>query len=495
MAEPRPSGSLGHKQQEVVNAISNQNVQASIGSVGTAPGGKDIKLTYTLQTEGRLNNPADFANIIVRSDIEGGQVRLGDVGRVELGQDTYATAITYNGKSSVAIMVAQTPGSNSLKTMAAVQARLQSLKKTFPAGVDYGMAYDATLTITASIEEILFTLSLTFVLVVLVCYVFLQDWRATLVPVVAIPVSLLATFAVLMAMGYTINLLTLFALVLAIGLVVDDAIVVVERVYHLMEHENLSAREAAVKAMQQVSVAIIAMTLVLLAIFVPVGFVAGLTGQIYRQFAVTISTAVLFSIVVALTLSPALCATMLKKQSTPKRGPLAWFNRGLNKSRDGYTTGSVWMAKRLAVPIMLLLVLAGVSGWFIKTTQTSLIPEEDQGAIFCNIQMPEGTSLDQTKALMQELSATYQKLDGMHTVLAITGFSLIGGKRRELRFHGGAPQPLGRAQDPRAANRGGNQENAGHCHQIPPSQDQHLHPAAHHGPGRQQRCGHPVAEH
>ncbi len=425
---------LGLSSQDVVSAISSQNIQASIGSVGAAPGGKDIKLVYTLQTQGRLNDPKDFGDIIVHSDSQGGQVRLKDVARVELGRDSYTYSTTHNGRPAVALMLSQTPGSNSLATMEAVQAEMKRLKSTWPSGVDYAMAYDATLTISASVQEILFTLLLTFGLVVLVCYVFLQDWRATLVPAVAIPVSLLSTFAVLMAMGYTINLLTMFALVLAIGSVVDDAIVVVERVYHLMEHEGLGPKDAAIKAMQEVSVAIIATTLVLLAIFVPVGFVAGLTGQIYRQFAVTISTAVLFSTIVALTLSPALCATMLRKQRPPKRGPLAWFNRGLDKGRDGYVVWSLWLAKRLALPVIILLVLVAISGMFYKTTQTSLIPPEDQGAIFSDVQLPEGATLARTEAIMKRLSATTRELKGVESVMAISGYSLIGGNGENVGF-------------------------------------------------------------
>ncbi|KMY68340.1 RND transporter [Desulfocarbo indianensis] len=425
---------LGLSSQDVVNAISSQNVQASIGSVGAAPGGEDIKLVYTLQTQGRLNDPKDFADIIIRSDPQGGQVRLKDVARVELGRDSYAYTTNYNGSPSVAMLLSQTPGSNSLATMEAVQVEMERLKANWPSGVDYAMAYDATLTITASVQEILFTLLLTFALVVLVCYVFLQDWRATLIPAVAIPVSLLSTFAVLMALGYTINLLTLFALVLAIGLVVDDAIVVVERVYHLMEIEGLKPKEAAIKAMQEVSVAIIAISMVLLAIFVPVGFVAGLTGQIYRQFAVTISTAVLFSTIVALTLSPALCATMLRKQRSPTRGPLAWFNRALDKSRDGYVVWSLWLAKRLAFPVIILLVLAAISGLFFKTTQTELIPAEDQGVIFTDVQLPEGATLARTKAVLDRFSNAARKLEGVHTMMAISGYSLIGGTGENVGF-------------------------------------------------------------
>ncbi|MCB2190107.1 MAG: efflux RND transporter permease subunit [Deltaproteobacteria bacterium] len=425
---------LGLSSQDVVNAISSQNIQASIGSVGASPGADDIKLVYTLKTQGRLNDPIDFSEIILRTDPQGGQVRLKDVARVELGRDSYAYSANYDNMPSVAIILAQTPGSNSLATMEGVRAEMKRLESTWPAGVTYAMAYDATLTITASVEEILYTLLLTFALVVLVCFVFLQDWRATLIPVVAIPVSLLSTFAVLMALDYTINLLTLFALVLAIGLVVDDAIVVVERVYHLMENEGLGPKDAAIKAMREVSVAIIAISLVLLAIFVPVGFVAGLTGQIYRQFAVTVSTSVLFSAIVALTLSPALCAILLRKQHGITRGPLAWFNRAMDKGRDGYVVWSMWLAKRLAFPVVILLALAAISGLFFYTTQTSLIPPEDQGVIFTDVQLPEGATLARTKALMKRISESTRKLDGVKSVMDLSGYSIIGGSGENVGF-------------------------------------------------------------
>ncbi len=432
--DPGRLEAMGLSSQDVLAAIRTQNLQASLGSVGSTPSGDDVMTVYTLQTTGRLNDTARFENIIVRSSKNGGQVRLKDVARVELGRSSYAYSSILNGIPAVAMGLMQTPGSNSLETMAAVKAEMERLQSQFPPGLNYSLAYDATLTIQASLEEVLFTLALTFFLVVLVCYVFLQDWRATLIPILAIPVSLLATFGVLLIMDYSINLLSLFALVLAIGLVVDDAIVVVERVFHLMEHEGLSPKEAAIKAMEQVSVAILAISLVLMAIFVPVGFVAGLTGQIYRQFAVTISVAVAFSTIVALSLSPALCATMLRSHHAPKRGPLAWFNHLLNQSRNVYTRLAAWLAKRLVLPICILLAFGAASGYLLDTTKTSLIPEEDRGAFFINIQLPEGSTISRTKHILKQVSKMAMESEGVSQVVGISGYSLISGSGENVAF-------------------------------------------------------------
>ena len=315
---------LGLNSNDVATAIRSQNIQASIGSVGSAPDDGSAKLTYTLKTQGRLNTPEDFANIVVRTGADGAVVYLKDVARIEKGASTYLYSSKYNGSNCVAMGVSRTPGSNSLEAMDALRTELNRLEKQYPSGVELVLPYDATEFVRTSIQEIVTTLGLTFLLVVIVCYVFLQDWRATLIPSITIPVSLCATFVVLTVLGYSINTLTLFGLVLAIGLVVDDAIVVVERVLELMESEGLDHKAATIKAMGQVSGAIIATTLVLLSIFVPIAFVGGITGKIYQQFAVAISAAVLFSTVNALTLSPALCATMLHVAKPKQHGPLRW---------------------------------------------------------------------------------------------------------------------------------------------------------------------------
>ena len=323
---PEKLTSLGLTADDVIAAIREQNVQAATGSIGTAPGSDAQQVQYTLRAQGRLKKVEDFENIIIRANPKGGVLRLRDVARVELGALTYASKSTLNGMSAVNMAIYRTSGANALQTIKAVEAEVKRLSERFPEGIQYRLVYDTTRFVQSAIQEIIFTLFITFLLVVGVTYLFLQDWRATLIPALTIPVSLVGSFAILLVLGFSANTITLFALILAIGLVVDDAIVVVENVQRVMQEENLGPRDAAIKAMGQVTGPIISTTLVLLAVFVPVGFIPGITGQLYKQFAVTISTAVLLSALNALTLSPALCATFLRPPRTITRGPLAWFS-------------------------------------------------------------------------------------------------------------------------------------------------------------------------
>ncbi len=411
----------------ITAAIESQNYQPSLGSVGAMPGDGTQQMVYTLQTQGRVNEVEDFKNIIVRTADQGGLVYLKDVARIEIGEESYRATSKFNNAPNVAIAVNQLSGANALDAMAAVKAEIERLSQSFPDDMNYMIGYDSTDYIRASIEEVVFTLILTFVLVVFVCYIFLQDWRATLVPSLTIPVSIFATFAVMLALGYSINMLTLFGLVLAIGLVVDDAIVVVERVLYLMETEKLSPKEATIKAMEQVSSAVVATTLVLLAIFVPVGFMGGITGRIYQQFAITISTSVAFSSVNALTLSPALCATLLRPLKASQSGPLFWFNQILNKSRDTYVAIVAIVARKVTVIALLLgLVVLGVYG-FLKISQTSFIPNEDQGVIMLNVQLPEGASRERTQKFIDEIYPLMKEEKGVDSVMIVVGASMIGG--------------------------------------------------------------------
>lgn len=413
--------------REIIAAIESQNYLPSLGSVGAMPGDGTQQMVYTLQTLGRLNEVESFKKIIVRGNENGGLVRLEDVARIEVGEEVYGTSSEFNAKPSVSIGLNLLSGANSLQTMAGIKKEIARLEKMLPEDVEIRVAYDATEYIQASIDEVVFTLILTFLLVIAVCYIFLQDWRATLIPTLTIPVSLFATFAVLLALGYSINLLTLFGLVLAIGLVVDDAIVVVERVLALMETEHLSPKDATIKAMEQVSSAVVATTLVLLAIFVPVGFMGGITGKVYQQFAVAISTAVVFSSLNALTLSPALCATLLRPLKPAQSGFLFWFNERVNSIRDRYTTLVAIFARKISV-IALFLGLFILSVWAIlQVSQTSFIPGEDQGAMFVNIQLPEGASRERTYKLVNEMYPTIKAEKGVASVLNIVGISLMGG--------------------------------------------------------------------
>ncbi len=411
----------------ITAAIESQNYQPSLGKVGAMPGDGNQQMVYSLQTQGRLNEVNDFENIVVRTAEQGGLVYLKDIARVEIGQESYSITSQFNNAPSVTIAMNLLSGANALDTMEGVKKELSRLSTFFPEDITYLIGYDATNYISASIEEVVFTLVLTFALVIGVCYLFLQDWRATLVPSLTIPVSLFATFAVMLALGYSINMLTLFGLVLAIGLVVDDAIVVVERVLYLMEDEGLTPKEATIKAMEQVSGAVIATTLVLLAIFVPVGFMGGITGRIYQQFAVAISTAVFFSAVNALTLSPALCATLLRPLKPYTRGPLYIFNKYLNFARDRYTGIVALIGRKVGVIAILLGLLILGNYAFLKISQTSFIPNEDQGVIMMNIQLPEGASRERTQKFIDKIYPILKNEPGVSDVMNVVGTSMIGG--------------------------------------------------------------------
>ncbi|MCB2227040.1 MAG: multidrug efflux RND transporter permease subunit [Desulfarculaceae bacterium] len=430
--DPRRLTALGLTAEDVISAIQSQNVQAVAGSIGTAPSADSQQVQYTLRSEGRLRTAQEFRNIIVRSNEAGGLVRVGDIAKVELGADTYTRFSTINGAPSLAMGVYQTTGSNALETIEAVEKEMARLAKRFPKGVEYQLTYDTTRYVRNAITEIITTLLITFCLVVAVTFLFLQDWRATLIPSLTIPVSLIGTIALLLAMGNSINTLTLFALVLSIGLVVDDAIVVTENVQRVMSEENLPAREATRKAMGQVTGPVIATTLVLLAVFVPVAFLPGITGKLYQEFAVTISTAVVLSSVNALTLSPALCATLLKPASTISRGPLAWFAKVLYASRSGYVAASVWLVRRLAVAGLILVFVSGAAYFLFNSRPTSFLPKEDQGVFYVNVQLPESASLARTRKVMEQVTSVVGKIDGVENIIAISGLSFISGSNENV---------------------------------------------------------------
>lgn len=411
----------------IKSAIEGQNYQPSLGSIGAMPGDGTQQMVYTLQTQGRINEVEDFKNIIIRTAEQGGLVYLKDIARVEIGEEDYHATSKYNGAPNVAIAINQLAGANALDAMAGVKAEIERLSQRFPDDIIYTVGYDSTGYIKASIEEVIFTLVLTFALVIFVCYIFLQDWRSTLVPTLTIPVSIFATFAVMLALGYSLNMMTLFGLVLAIGLVVDDAIVVVERVLFLMESEKLTPKEATIKAMEQVSSAIVATTLVLLAIFVPVGFLGGITGQIYKQFAIAISTSVAFSALNALTLSPALCATLLHPFKPAQSGPLFWFNRIINRSRDRYASVVGLLGRKVSVIFLLMLMLFAGVGGFLHISQTSFIPSEDQGVIFMNVQLPEGATRNRTQEFADKIYPLIKEEPGVENVMVVVGASMIGG--------------------------------------------------------------------
>jgi hydrophobe/amphiphile efflux-1 (HAE1) family protein len=432
--DPERLTALGLTADDVIAAIRRQNIQAAVGAIGTMPTGEGQQLQYTLQAKGRLSDVEEFNNIIVRTNPQGGLVRIRDIAKVELGANNYATRSIINGQPTLAMAVYRSSDANALDTMKAVREELKHIAKRLPSDMDYKIMYDTTRYVSSAIHEIELTLVITFLLVLFVNYIFLQDWRATLVPTVTIPVSLIGTFGVLLALGYSANTISLFALIMAIGLVVDDAIVVVENVYRVMDKRKLGAKAATIRAMGQVTGPIIATTLVLLAVFVPVGFMPGISGQLYKQFAVTICTAVVISAINALTLSPALCAILLKEPKIAQHGPFAWFNRSLDASRNIYITGATWLIRRLVITLFLFLGIIG-AGWFLFThSPASFLPQEDQGVLFINAQLPEGASLARTNKVMQTVTKTLKGIDGINDVLCVSGFSLLSGISENVGF-------------------------------------------------------------
>ncbi len=430
--DPVRMTSLKLTAEDVISAIREQNTQAAVGSIGTTPAPSNQQVQYTLTAKGRLKTVEEFRHIIVLANENGGLVYLSDVAEIELGSKSYASGSSLNGRPSVAMGIYQSPGSNSLDTMLRVRGMLKNMASRLPEGTKYDVIYDATKFVKTTIEEIVSTLFLTFLLVVAVTFIFLQDWRATLIPTLTIPVSLVGSFALLMAFGYSANTITLFALILAIGLVVDDAIVVVENVQRLMDEEKLSAREASLKSMGQVTGPVIATTLVLLAVFVPVGFIQGITGQLYRQFAVTICVSVLLSAVNALSLSPALCSLLLRPSKEIKRGPLAWFNTMLNASRNVYLRIAGWLTRKFLLSLLLLAIIFITSWKLFDILPSSFLPKEDKGFIIVDVQLPDAAAFARTSKVVDTLSAQIRKIDGVEFVIGVRGVSKLSGNSENV---------------------------------------------------------------
>ncbi len=413
---------------DVINAVKTQNVQASVGNIGAAPSNESNLMTLSLTAKGLLDSVEEFENIVIATSENGGIIKLKDVAKIELGADTYGLKSSFKNAPAAIIALNQTPNSNALDIMKRVRKQIKELEKTFPEDMSLEVAYDSTEYVSASISGIIETLIITFFLVALVTYVFLQKFKTTLIPLFTIPVSLIATFMVVYLLGFDINILTLFAFILAIGLVVDDAIIVVERVEYLIEHEKLNAYEAAVKAMAQISSAIVATTFVLLSIFIPVGLMAGITGKIYQQFAVAIATAVTFSSINALTLSPALCAVFLKNANPKTSRFFEIFNNFLKKSENVYLRFvGFFSAKLWATVLAVLFVILAIALYF-KMTPTSFLPEEDQGIIFANVQLNNTASLNQTQKVLKNLTDKVLQTKGVKYVVSVAGYSLLGGQ-------------------------------------------------------------------
>ncbi len=412
---------------EIMNAVSAQNTVNPAGQVGAEPVPKGQEFTYSVRAQGRLQNEEQFGNIVLRANPDGSIVRVRDVARIELGAQTYNLEGRLNGKPCALIALYQMPGSNALEAANGTKKLMEELKKRFPPDLDYTVALDTTLAVTEGMQEIKSTFIEALVLVVLVVFVFLQGWRATLIPLLAVPVSLVGTFAVFPMLGFSINTLSLFGLVLAIGLVVDDAIVVVEAVEHHIEH-GMSPKDAALKAMEEVSGPVIAIAIILSAVFVPTAFIPGITGQLYQQFAVTIAISVIFSAFNALSLSPALCALLLK----PKKkgtGPLQkfydWFNRVFGRATDGYISICSAAIRKSMVSLILLAAVAVLAGLSGKALPSSFLPDEDQGFIFAGLQLPDAASLQRTREVAGQAEDIIMKTPGVKYCSTIIGYNML----------------------------------------------------------------------
>jgi HAE1 family hydrophobic/amphiphilic exporter-1/multidrug efflux pump len=412
---------------DVVAAINEQNAQFSAGKVGQAPINKGQELVYTITAQGRLTDAKQFGDIIVRADPNGSTVRLSDVARVELGSKDYDFIGRFNGKSATLVGIFLQPGANALEVAKSVRASLAGMSARFPEGLAYAVPYDTTRFVEVSIREVVFTLGEAMVLVFLVVYLFLQSWRATLIPLIAVPVSLLGAFAGLFILGYSINTLTLFGMVLAIGIVVDDAIVVLENVERIMHEDNASPREAAIKAMHEVTGPIVAIVLTLTAVFIPIAFLGGLTGELYRQFAVTISIAVVVSGLVALTLTPALCALVLKRDPPPASGFFAAFNRWFGRVTGHYTSGVTFMIRRGVLGVLLFAGMVAITIGLWKFTPGSLVPDEDQGFYISAVILPDGATLNRTDKVVAQVEAAIRSNPANKDIVSFTGFDFLGG--------------------------------------------------------------------
>ncbi len=427
--QPDKMAQLGVTATDVINALSTQNNVYPAGQIGGQPVPNGQQFTYTVRTQGRLVTPEQFGDIILRSNPDGSVLHLRDVARVELGTQVYNLTARYNQKPSGIMAVYQLPGSNAVEVAKAVRKRMDELAKRFPSGIQYNIPLDTTKAVTAGIHEIVVTLFIALALVIFVVYIFLQGWRATIIPLMAVPVSLIGTFIIFPALGFTINTLSLFGLVLAIGLVVDDAIIVVEAVEHLID-TGLTPRDATITAMKQVGGPVVAVAIILAAVFIPTAAIPGITGRLYQQFAITIAISVLISAFNALTLSPALAALLLKPRDPNRRlGPLGrffgWFNNFFNRTTDSYVRTSNVLIHKSALAMIGLAVIALLDVFMGSKLPTGFLPQEDQGYMYVALQLPDASSLQRTDEAAQKITDALIKTPGIEGVVAVNGFSLL----------------------------------------------------------------------
>ncbi|MBX7244213.1 MAG: multidrug efflux RND transporter permease subunit [Candidatus Sumerlaeaceae bacterium] len=412
---------------EIISAVQTQNKVNPAGQIGGEPVPTGQEFTYSVRAQGRLESEEEFGDIVLRANTDGSLVRLKDVGRIELGAQNYGQIARFNGKPSALVALYQLPGSNAIQAATDAKNLMEKIKEKFPAGLDYEIALDTTLAVTEGIKEIVHTLFEALVLVIIVVFLFLQGWRATLIPLLAVPVSLVGTFALFPLLGFSINTLSLFGLVLAIGLVVDDAIVVVEAVEHHIDH-GMTPKEATLKAMEEVSGPVIAIAVILTAVFLPTAFIPGITGRLYQQFAVTIAVSVMISAFNALTLSPALSALLLKPKKH-SRGPLQlffnWFNKVFGICTDGYVGVCRMLIRRSFMALMLLVGITVITGMMGKRIPMGFLPEEDQGYFFAQMQLPDAASLQRTDQMMKQAEKIIEETPGVESCSAVVGYSML----------------------------------------------------------------------
>ena len=424
---------------DVTNAIRAQNAQISSGTIGDLPNVAGQGIAATVVVNGQLSSVEQFGNIVLRAKTDGATVRLRDVARIELGAQTYATSARLNGKPASGIGLQLTPGGNALDAAKAVRAKMDQLKPFFPQGVNYSIPYDSSRFVSISIKQVAETLIEAIVLVFLVMFLFLQNWRYTVIPTIVVPIALLGTFATLLALGFSINVLTMFGMVLVIGIVVDDAIVVVENVERIMSEEGLPPLEATRKAMSQISGAIIGVTVVLISVFVPLAFFAGSVGNIYRQFSAVMVTSIAFSAFLALSLTPALCATLLKPVEAghhhAKTGLFGWFNRGFTRTAKGYEGVVARLLKRAGRYMVIYAAIIGVVALVYTRLPTSFLPAEDKGTLLVNVQLPPGATIERTQAVMEQVEGFMLKQPEVQSMVGVLGFSFSGqGQNAGLAF-------------------------------------------------------------
>jgi HAE1 family hydrophobic/amphiphilic exporter-1 len=427
--KPDRLAKLGVTVPEIIKAIQSQNNVNPAGQIGGEPVPKGQDFTYAVRAKGRLPSPEEFGDIVIRANPDGSLLYMKDVARIELGAQTYNIIGRYNGKPAAVLAIYQLPGTNAVQAAAGVRKLMAEQKSRFPQDLDYAIALDTTLAVTEGLHEIQKTLFEAILLVIVVVFIFLQGWRATLIPLLAVPVSLVGTFVVFPALGFSINTLSLFGLVLAIGLVVDDAIVVVEAVEHHIEH-GLSPKDASVKAMEEVSGPVIAIALILAAVFVPTAFIPGITGRLYQQFAITIAISVLISAFNALTLSPALSALMLRPKKEG-RGLLGkffrWFNRVFGRATDGYVTVCGLLIRKVGLSMISLVALTVLALWFGSRLPKSFLPDEDQGYVYAGLQLPNAASLQRNDEVSTKIEDIVKKTAGVEGVTSVIGYSMLSG--------------------------------------------------------------------